>query len=62
MKAYHIQQPETGTDYFTTDLMDILNEIEKAETQTTIIPKGNITVAEFHELIKNNVNGPELIG
>lgn len=62
MKAYHILQPETGTDYYTTDLMDILNEIEKSKTQTVIEPHDNITLAEFQELVKNNVNGPEVIG
>lgn len=62
MKAYHIQQPESGTDYYTTDLMDILNEIEKSKSKIEIEPIENISVAEFHELIKNNVNGPEIIG
>ncbi len=59
MKAYHIQQPENGTDYYTTDLMDILNEIEKSKDKTIIEPLENITVAEYHELIKSNINGPE---
>ena len=60
MKAYHIQQPETNTDYYTTDFMDIWNVLEDAEISVKITPL-NVTVAEFHELAKKNVNGPESI-
>jgi len=58
MRAYHIQQSETGVDYYTTDFMDIWAELESSVVPVQITPH-DVTVAEFHELVKNNVNGPE---
>lgn len=57
MKAYHIQQPETSTDYYTTDFMDVWAELESSVIKVTITPL-ETTVAEFNELVKNNINGP----
>ena len=59
MRAYHIQQPETGTDYYTTDFMDVWIELESSVIKVTITPI-ETTVSEFNELVKNNVNGPEV--
>ncbi len=59
MRAYHIQQPETGTDYYTTDFMDVWTELESSVIKVTITPI-ETTVPEFNELVKNNVNGPEV--
>ncbi len=59
MRAYHIQQPETGTDYYTTDFMDVWTELESSVIKVTITPI-ETTVSEFNELVKNNVNGPEI--
>ena len=59
MRAYHIQQPETGTDYYTTDFMDVWTELESSAIKVTITPI-ETTVSEFNELVKNNVNGPEI--
>jgi len=59
MRAYHIQQPETGTDYYTTDFMDVWTELESSVIKVTITPI-ETTVSEFNELVKNNVNGPEV--
>ncbi len=58
MRAYQIQQSETGIDYYTTDFMDIWAELESSVVPVVITPH-DVTVAEFHELVKNNVNGPE---
>lgn len=60
MRAYHIQQPETGTDYYTTDFMDVWTELESSVIKVTITPI-ETTVSEFNELVKNNVNGPEIV-
>ncbi len=60
MRAYRIQQPESKTDYYTTDFMDIWTELESSVVTVQITPL-DVTVAEFHELIKNNINGPEKI-
>ena len=57
MRAYHIQQPETSTDYYTTDFMDVWTELESSVIKVTITPI-ETTVSEFNELVKNNVNGP----
>jgi len=38
MRAYHIQQPETGTDYYTTDFMDVWTELESSVIKVTITP------------------------
>ena len=54
MRAYHIQQPETGTDF-----MDVWTELESSVIKVTITPI-ETTVSEFNELVKNNVNGPEV--
>ncbi len=59
MRAYHIQQPETSTDYYTTDFMDVWTELESSVIKVTITPI-ETTVSEFNELVKNNVNGPEV--
>lgn len=59
MRAYHIQQPETGTDYYTTDFMDVWTELESSVIKVAITPI-ETTVSEFNELVKNNVNGPEI--
>lgn len=59
MRAYHIQQPETSTDYYTTDFMDVWTELESSVIKVTITPI-ETTVSEFNELVKNNVNGPEI--
>ena len=58
MKAYLIQQPETKTNYYTTDFMDIWNQLEKSELPVIIQPF-EVSVAEYHDLVKNNANGPE---
>lgn len=58
MRAYRIQQKETKTDYYTTDFMDIWTELENSVEPVEITPL-DVTVAEFHELEKNNVNGPK---
>jgi len=60
MRAYHIQQIETKKDYYTTDFMDVWNELESTVIQVLITPV-ETTVDEFNKLIKNNVNGPEII-
>ena len=57
MKAYHVQQPETKTDYYTTDILDILNELDNSSLPYTITGM-NISVFEFNQLVKANVNGP----
>jgi len=61
MKAYHIIQPESKTDYYTTDFIDIWNQLEKTELPV-VIELLEMSVAEFHDLVKNNANGPESIG
>lgn len=60
MRAYHIQQDDTCVDFYTTDFMDVWNELEIAEpgSKVTITPL-DITVLEFNDLIKNNINGPK---
>lgn len=58
MRAYRIQQKETKTDYYTTDFMDIWAELESSVEPVVITPL-DVTVTKFHELEKNNVNGPK---
>ena len=60
MRAYRIQQSETGIDYYTTDFMDVWNELETTDDQKPVmVTPMETTVAEFHEMVKNNVHGPE---
>lgn len=60
MKAYRIQQSDSATDFYTTDFMDVWNVLETTDDRKpVVITPMDITVAEFHELVKNNVNGPE---
>lgn len=60
MRAYQIQQSENDIDYYTTDFMDVWNELESTEEgKQVVITSLDVTVAEFHELVKNNVNGPK---
>lgn len=60
MKAYHITQSDSGVNFYTTDFMDVWNELETTEDRKpVVITPMETTVAEFHELVKNNVNGPE---
>ena len=58
MRVYHIEQKKVNIDYYTTDFMDIWTELESS-TFPVQITALEVTVAEFHELVKNNVNGPE---
>ena len=60
MKAYHITQSDSGVDFYTTDFMDVWNELETTEDRMPVVVTPiETTVAEFHELVKNNVHGSE---
>lgn len=63
MRAYHIQQSDAGIDYYTTDFMDVWNELEATdESKPVVVTPMETTVAEFHEMVKNNAHGPEQTG
>lgn len=50
MITYRVQQAKTETDFLTTDLIDVLNELEALEDGATIsITKEEMTMQQFQE-------------
>lgn len=55
MKAIRIQIPDQKVDYWISDLVDLLDEIEAAKEGVEIIlTTQTMTVAQFTQLIKEN--------
>ena len=50
MITYRVQQKKTETDFLTTDLIDILNELDAIEDGATIsITKEEMTMQQFQD-------------
>lgn len=63
MRAFRVRRKSDGTDFHTSDFIDIWNILDGGKcgdpiTVTTV----EMTPAKFFEIVKKNVNGPELPG
>lgn len=61
MRAIRIQIPSLNVDYWTSDLVDLIDEVENTDEGTPItITVQSMTVQQFSETIKQNgTNRPD---
>ncbi len=63
MRAYRVQRKSDNTDFLTSDFIDIWNVLDEGDSGDPIsVTAEEMSVKEFYERVKENINGPELPG